>query len=184
MDLLYHNQVKTLSPFKYANPDFKLEADAILDRSTLRLVYTIVDSKNLLNLPKGFKSNGTSTPRVDGLWNDTCFELFLRPVGKSSYHEFNFSLKPAWNEYFFESYRLPQPPEQNHDIALQQLIWDGHRLEVELFGFNPSQKYEVSLTAVLKEKSDLIHYMAITHAGAEADFHHVDSFIPLTTTGL
>ena len=176
--------MKTLSPFKYANPDFKLEADAILDRSTLRLVYKIVDSKNLLNLPQSFKSDEKTTPRVDGLWNDTCFELFLRPVGKSSYHEFNFSLKPAWNEYFFESYRLPQPPRQNHDIALKQLTWDGQRLEVELTGLNLSEKYEVSLTAVLKEKSDLIHYMAIKHAGPEADFHHADSFIPLTTTGL
>ena len=176
--------MKTLSPFKYANPDFKLEADAILTGFTLKLVYKIVDSKNLLKLPASFIEDENSISRKDGLWNDTCFELFLRPVGKSSYHEFNFSLLPAWNQYFFESYRLPQPPQKNDKYTLRKIQWNGHSLEVELFGFNPSEKYEVSLTAVLKEKSDLIHYMAIKHTGPEADFHHADSFIPLTTTGL
>lgn len=176
--------MKTLNPFKYTNPDFKLEADAVLTGSTLKLVYKIVDPKNLLNLPAGFTSDEKSTPRVNGLWNETCFEMFLRPIGKNFYHEFNFSLTPAWNQYFFESYRLPQPPKQNHDIALTLMNWDGQKLEVELTGLHISEKYEISLTAVLKEKSDLIHYMAIKHAGPEADFHHVDSFFPLTATGL
>lgn len=171
--------MKALNSFNNSTSDFKLEADVTRNGETLKLVYQIADTKNLLNLPASFEANGSATPRVDGLWNDTCFEMFLRPAGKKSYYEFNFSLKPAWNEYFFESYRLPQPPKQCQDIFLKKIQWNGQLLEVELHGLNPDEKFEISLTAVLKEKSGPIHYMALKHAGREPDFHHIDSFIAL-----
>lgn len=174
--------MKALNSFNNSTSDFKLEADAIRDGLSLKLIYKIADLKNLLNLPAGFIGDEKTIPRVDGLWNDTCFEIFLRPLGKKFYYEFNFSLQPAWNEYFFESYRHPQPPKHCHDISLKKIQWDGQFLEIELYGLNSDEKFEISLTAVLKEKSGAIHYMALKHAGAEPDFHHVDSFVPLTTT--
>ena len=171
--------MKALNSFNNSTSDFKLEADATRDKQTLKLVYKIADVKNLLNLPAGFVAEESTTPRVDGLWNNTCFEMFLRPVGKTSYYEFNFSLMPAWNEYFFESYLKPHTPQQCQDISLKSMKWNVLVLEVELQGLNPDDKFEISLTAVLKEKSGTIHYMATKHAGHEPDFHHVDSFIPL-----
>lgn len=170
--------MKTLNSFNNSTSDFKLEADVTRDAQSLKLVYKITDAKNLLNLPKSFTSDD-KTLCEDGLWNDTCFEMFLRPQGKASYYEFNFSLKPAWNEYFFESYRKPQPPKRCDDISLKKIQWNGQNLEIELTGLNINDKFDVSLTAVLKEKSGAIHYMAVKHVGPEADFHHVDSFIPL-----
>lgn len=173
--------MKALNSFNNSTSDFNLEAEAARDGQSLKLIYKIVDIKNLLNLPASFVGNEKTMPRVDGLWNDTCFEMFLRPSGKKSYYEFNFSLKPAWNEYFFESYRKPQPPQQSHDISLKQIQWDGQNLEIELSRLNPDEKFEISFTAVLKEKSGAIHYMALKHAGSEPDFHHVDSFISLSS---
>lgn len=171
--------MKALNSFNNSTSDFKLEADVTRTGETLKLVYKILDAKNLLNLPTSFTAEGNAVSRVDGLWNDTCFEMFLRPKGQKSYYEFNFSLTPAWNEYFFESYRLPQPPKQCQDISLKKIKWSGDLLEVELHGLKPEEKFEISLTAVLKEKSGAIHYMALKHAGREPDFHHVDSFIAL-----
>lgn len=171
--------MQVLNSFNNSTTNFKLEGDATRDGLSLKLAYKITDLKNLLNLPASFTADEKNTPRVDGLWNDTCFEMFLRSQGKSSYYEFNFSLTPAWNEYFFESYRKPQPPKPCHDIALKKIQWDGQLLQVELHGLKREDQFDISLTAVLKEKSGAIHYMAVKHAGTEPDFHHSDSFIPL-----
>lgn len=172
--------MQALNSFNNSTTDFKLEGDASRVGPALKLTYKIADLKNLLNLPTSFTADSNTVPRGDGLWNDTCFEMFLRPKGKSSYYEFNFSLTPAWNEYFFESYRKPQPPKQCHDISLKKIQWDGQLLQVELSGLKLEDQFEISLTAVLKEKSGALHYMAVKHAGTEPDFHHIDSFIPLT----
>lgn len=171
--------MKALNSFNNSTSNFKLEADVTRTGETLKLVYKILDAKNLLDLPTSFTAEASSIPRADGLWNDTCFEMFLRPKGQNSYYEFNFSLTPAWNEYFFESYRLPQPPKQCQDISLKKIQWNGQLLEIELHRLNPDEKFEISLTAVLKEKSGTIHYMALKHAGHEPDFHHAESFIAL-----
>lgn len=169
--------MQVLNSYNNSTSDFTLTADALRDKSSIKLVYTITDLKNLLNLPAPFTSEGAGVSREDGLWNHTCFEMFIRKAHQKPYTEFNFSLKPAWNQYSFDSYRLPQPPKHSFDITLQKMNWNGQSLEVELTGFEPEEKFEISLTTVLQERSGKIHYMALKHAGSEADFHHVDSFI-------
>lgn len=166
-----------LIPFNNSTSDILLEAEATRNQSTIHLHYLIQDPKNGLALPAAFSLNENEIQREDGLWNDTCFEMFLRPEGENSYYEFNFSLKPAWNQYFFTSYRQPQPPKPCNDFSLKKLNWDGQNLKVELSGINFNKSCEVSLTAVLKEKTGAVHYMALRHAGPEADFHHVESYI-------
>lgn len=175
--------MQALISFNNVTTDFDLTGSAVLIGAKLKLTYKLLDPKNLLALPQAFTADPEAIARVDGLWNDTCFELFLRPVGKTSYHEFNFSLLPAWNQYVFSSYRNPQPPTASHDYTLESFSWDGTNLEIMLAGFFAQKKYEVSLTAVLKEKSGLIHYLAHKHTGSEPDFHHIDSFMPLPSAG-
>ena len=43
---------------------------------------------------------------VDGLWEHTCFEVFVAVEGKASYHEFNFSPSGQWAAYAFSDYRV------------------------------------------------------------------------------
>jgi hypothetical protein len=43
--------------------------------------------------------------RKHGLWNETCFELFIAEQGSRSYREFNLSPAGHWNVYRFASYR-------------------------------------------------------------------------------
>jgi len=43
--------------------------------------------------------------RADGLWQRTCFELFLRRPGEAGYCEFNFSPSGEWAAYRFDDYR-------------------------------------------------------------------------------
>lgn len=166
-----------LISFNNSTSDIQLEAEATRNESVLMLIHKINDPKYRLHLPAAFSLSENEIQREDGLWNDTCFEMFLRPEGENSYYEFNFSLKPAWNQYFFNSYRQPQPPKRCNDFSLKKLNWDGQNLKVELSGINLGKNYQVSLTAVLKEKTGAVHYMALRHAGPEADFHHVESYI-------
>lgn len=168
----------TLTNFNCNAPsDFHVQADVFRAGPSLKVIYQISDLKSLLALPAAFATDGDYLSREDGLWNNTCFEMFLRPAGKSSYYEFNFSLNPAWNQYYFDSYRSPQPPKSSDDFTLNKIQWDGHKLEIELDSELNLLELEISLTAVLKEKSDKIHYFAVKHAGHEPDFHHSDSFI-------
>lgn len=169
--------MQVLNSFKNSTSDFKLEADALRDGASLKIIYKITDSKKLLDLPAPFALQEKDLRREDGLWNNTCFEMFIRPVDSKAYHEFNFSLKPAWNEYHFEDYRYPQPPKSCSDYSLKNFHWDGQILSVELNSFKLEEIFEISLTAVLKEKSGAVHYMALKHIGPEADFHHRESFI-------
>ena len=171
--------MKALISFQNSTTDYALLGEAKRDGSALTLEFTLKDPKGLLQLPKSFNADTSKTPRIDGLWNDTCFEIFLRPTGQPAYYEFNFSPAQAWQQYAFTDYRAPQPPKPSSEFDLTAFTWDEHKLSIRLTGLKENLNYEVSLTAVLKEKSGTIHYMATKHAGPEADFHHRDSFMPL-----
>ncbi len=43
--------------------------------------------------------------RADDLWQDTCFEVFLRASPESPYYEFNFAPSGQWAAYRFDRYR-------------------------------------------------------------------------------
>jgi hypothetical protein len=73
--------------------------------------YLVAEPPEALRLPAA-----VSPARADGLWQRTCFELFLRRSGDAGYWEFNFSPSGEWAAYQFDDYRagmanLPiQPP--------------------------------------------------------------------------
>jgi len=53
----------------------------------------------------------TSEPRrTDGLWQHTCFEVFLATGEGPAYYEFNFSPSTQWAAYRFDSYRKGMNP--------------------------------------------------------------------------
>ena len=43
--------------------------------------------------------------RTDELWKTTCFEAFLRALGKKAYREWNFAPSGDWASYDFRSMR-------------------------------------------------------------------------------
>jgi hypothetical protein len=121
--------------------------------------------------------------RRDNLWEDTCFEFFLAPVNAERYWEFNVSPAGHWNVYRFESYRLGMQSEP----AFQSLPFTVWRrpdalhitLEADLTRMIPlsGQTLTAGISAVIKTVSDGMMYWALTHPGAEADFHRRDSFL-------
>ncbi len=120
-----------------------------------------------------------SGSREDGLWNSTCFELFLGTTNSDSYFEFNFSPSSQWAAYRFEKYRegmtdqpmkvephvefdLDKPLELSVDLDLSDMPW------APLMG---------NLAAVIEEEGGHKSYWALAHSSGPPDFHNRDCFI-------
>ncbi len=120
--------------------------------------------------------------RRDGLWNETCFELFLSPDNADRYWEFNFSPAGNWNVYRFEAYRQGMHEEQafatllfsvqTHPAALNLSV------ELDLEKIIPrDQVLKVGISAVIRSAAGACTYWALVHPGAQPDFHRRDGFI-------
>ncbi len=169
--------VRNLIAFQNPGLPFELKADLQRENRGLQLIFELEDPEKRLNLPGAHIWQGDQVPREDGLWKETCFEMFLRPQGQKIYYEFNFSLLPAWNLYVFQDYREPQPPQRSEDFSLQSMNWNGNRLEISIQTPQALGGFEAGITAVLKEKKIPAHYYALVHLGPKADFHLAESFI-------
>jgi hypothetical protein len=171
--------VLNLKAFSEPQVSFSLFADLQIDGAEILIEFVLSDAKNLFGvLPKDITWNGSQIPRLDGLWNATCFEAFLRPAGQDKYYEFNFSLKPGWNAYAFETYREPQPPTATKNFELKSMEWitTTKTLKVILHNKTEYRKFNISLTTILQEKNGNKHYMALAHKGSKPDFHLAESF--------
>jgi len=121
--------------------------------------------------------------RKDRLWQNTCFECFIKNANSSEYFEFNFSPAGDWNCYYFTDYRRGQLcwwPKDAPSTSLRidrnknQLAFSAEiKLPTPIIDAGPP----LSLTAILKEHNDKIHYMAAKHPTAKPDFHHRDNFL-------
>jgi hypothetical protein len=57
--------------------------------------------------------------RADGLWEHTCFELFLLDPASGAYLEFNFSPSGQWAAYRFDGYRAGR---RDLDVAPPRIL--------------------------------------------------------------
>lgn len=112
---------------------------------------------------------------TDGLWQTTCFELFLKEG--EGYREINLSPSGHWAAYGFDGYRsgmvrapLPAPQiiaEPGGDFALTA------SLPLDLI----QSASHASLTAVIEETGGHKSYWAVAHAPGCPDFHAPSCFI-------
>ncbi len=112
--------------------------------------------------------------RADGLWQATCFELFVRPDGGKGYAEFNLSPSQTWAAYDFSGYRedmtkraMPHDPVCTPRRGQSVLIFDA---AIPLGGL-PPLPWAYGLTAVIEEESGRKSYWAMAHGGERPDFH-------------
>ena len=113
--------------------------------------------------------------RCDGLWQATCFEMFVQPTGSASYAEFNFSPSENWAAYDFAGWRegmadrpLSHDPVITPRAGRQLLIMDVALPLADL----PPLPAALSLTAVIEEQGGAKSYWAMAHAHPDRpDFH-------------
>jgi len=144
----------------------------------LALAYRLHGSLDRLALPApqpvGF---------ADGLWQHSCFELFIGLAGDPAYREFNFSPSGQWAAYAFAGYR------QREDVALPasapsiSLRCDGDRLTMDvLLGVPflppaaPGTTRQLGLSAVIEARDGALAYWALAHPAERPDFHRREAF--------
>lgn len=135
----------------------------------LRLRWRI-DAPGALILPRiGSKA------RIDGLWQTTCFELFLRPEDQVGYSEWNLSPSRGWNAYDFDGYRagmrervVERAPDCVIHAGSKFTLFDAAIPRAAL----PSASCAMALTAVIEEEGGLKSYWSIAHPQQDKqDFH-------------
>lgn len=121
---------------------------------------------------------------ADGLWQHTCFEVFLGVPGEPQYREYNFSPSGQWAVYAFRAWRERDEafsPAAAPEIACTQdgdtLVLEAH-VPAELLPTVPAgADLQVSLSAVIERKDGRLEYWALRHAAAQPDFHARDTFV-------
>lgn len=185
-----------LIPFGQQGPDgLVINAAVAVNRQPgpgvqLLLRYTLRGAAAVL-----FPAPSTCPQRRDGLWQHTCLEAFLAPVGgedpigEQPYWEFNLAPSGDWNVYRLETYRQGLRPEPfitelpfsverpRRASALEPHALELPALELSLSCSLPpplagAAALQVGLSAVIEDHGGQLSYWALSHPGPEADFHH------------
>jgi hypothetical protein len=124
-------------------------------------------------------AEATEPDRVDGLWQTTCFEAFLRPLGEQGYREWNFAPSGQWAAYDFADYRADMT---NAEIASAPYIRVEDNLTWWALGatiaVEAGTEWELGLSAVIEEKDGTKSYWALAHSpGDKPDFHDPGCFV-------
>lgn len=112
--------------------------------------------------------------RADGLWQQTCFEAFIRQPGEPGYVELNLSPSEQWAAYDFAAYRsgmaerpMPRDPVGTLRRGRNLLIFDA---AIPLAGL-PPLPWQLGITAVIEEAGGVKSYWALRHGEGPPDFH-------------
>jgi len=106
---------------------------------------------------------------ADGLWQHTCFEVFVARPGMPGYQEFNFSPSGEWAAYEFDGYRSGM---SRLELKPRSVFDGGMRVTIPL---RPGAM-RLALSAVIEEAGGRLSYWALRHAPGKPDFHHPDAF--------
>ena len=145
-----------------------------VDGSWLKLRWRVDGSHSLVVPP--FAGKG----RADGLWQTTCFELFLMPDGGPGYCEFNLSPSERWAAYDFAGYRdgmaersVEREPQGTMRLGSNFAIFDA---AIPLSAL-PGSACRMNLAAVIEEQGGAKSYWALAHPADKPDFHDPACFV-------
>lgn len=120
---------------------------------------------------------------ADGLWRQTCCEVFIATVDGPAYREFNLSPSGQWAVYDFATYRQRNDAWQASaapSIACRH-AGDDLQLDATLPAeLLPAGANRLGLSVVAEATDGSLSYWALDHAGERPDFHLAASFtLPL-----
>ena len=171
--------VLTLLPFS-KQEEFVLECvyQEIIGGDEIMLCYQIQGNKIGFHWP-----NKSQIPeRQIGLWESTCFEIFIKHKDGDEYFEFNFSPNGNWNCFYFAKRGEPLREAQiNFNPKINHL--EEGKLTVEINknclgdGFWEAGCMQVNISAVIESKEGNLSYWALEHKDSEPNFHNFSSFV-------
>ncbi len=174
-------QAFSLKPFADNISGIAIKGQVARHKTTLIAHYEL--SGNLLKIDIPERKQKPS--RVKGLWQNTCFELFVAARDCHPYWEFNLSPSGDWNVFRFEHYDEERcAADLKEELLVASLPFRTQKgpgsfsLDLEFNSgklVREDRLLEIGVSAVIKsgERS----YWALTHCGSRPDFHRRDSFI-------
>jgi hypothetical protein len=177
---------RTAMPFLTLHPDARCDAVTAIEvdvarapRGMLRLLYTVSGRIADIALPAP-----APAARVDGLWQHTCFEAFVRPPSGSAYFELNFAPSLSWACYRFDDYRqgmtvpgsVPEPRMKSVSNAVSSFALDVV-LALDSLNLPDNGPWRLGLAVIIEEKSGNISWWALTHPQGKPDFHSAAGFV-------
>jgi hypothetical protein len=112
--------------------------------------------------------------RADGLWQHTCFEVFLK--AGTPYTEYNFAPSRAWAAYRFDDTRKGRRPAEVEAPGIAVEASETRLLLRAELILPREADWQMGLSAVLEEKNGALSYWALAHPPGQPDFHHPDCF--------
>ena len=158
-------------PFMADSIEVKLERR---EDGSLWIRYHLECELNSLDLP-----DDAEPERTEGLWQTTCFELFIKRPESDAYLEYNFSPSGRWAAYRFDGYREGMTELMTYRPQLGGDSSGGHyalEAEIELPVEWRDGPLLLGLSVVVAEANDTISYWALAHPPGKPDFHHRDCF--------
>lgn len=148
------------------------------DDGTLAITFSLAGDLARVRIPE------PRAPRmVNGLWEHTCFEVFVAAEGSRTYHEFNLSPSGEWMAHAFERYRVGGPLD---DVCLAPQIVVSQQsgcLELnaalrlrDLSADYVRTRLQLGMCAVVEDTSGRLSYWAVRHPAGRPDFHHRETF--------
>lgn len=123
---------------------------------------------------------------ADGLWEHTCFEVFIAAATSPAYREFNFSPSGQWATYAFSGYRKRVEAAGSPALAISPQIAVrrlADRLELDAIiapdslPANPDRAtLQLALSSVVEAADGSRSYWALRHTMPRPDFHRRDAF--------
>jgi hypothetical protein len=121
--------------------------------------------------------------RADGLWEHTCFEVYVAPVALEPYYEFNFSPSLEWAAYRFSTYRDGVAPARLARAPGLQVRRTSDHLELSatvyvegLRELDGARRLRLGLAAVVEDDAGALSYWALHHEPGNPDFHVPEAF--------
>lgn len=160
--------------------DYSYQRDGL----TIISNYTLTGDLARVLFPKA----NTETPsRMTGLWETTCFELFLKNKTHSSYIEFNFAPNGNWNAFQFKEYRTGMSEYNGLDKVLITLTRGQKEINLRAIVHLKERRYfmeedfvdgniKLGPTAVIEDTQNNKSYWATKHFTKKPDFHFEDNF--------
>ncbi|HEY0411551.1 MAG TPA: DOMON-like domain-containing protein [Allosphingosinicella sp.] len=132
---------------------------------SLSVTYALAGDVGALWLPER-----QAPERTAGLWQHTCFELFLKRAAEEGYLEFNFSPSGQWAAYQFDGYRSGKRDFVTPAPAIRAFIGP-EALQLSVSLSLPPGVWDIGLSAVIEDKQGRISYWALAHPPGDPDFH-------------
>lgn len=169
-----------LKAFEAPQSAISLKSKLRCDANILNMSFELSGALDEISLAKPVKSPA----RIQGLWQTTCFEVFIKNQESEEYIEFNFSSEYDWNCFYFpnKKSRLKEyqkitnlsvnSVKENTTFFIESSV-DLNKLPDGLWKKN---KMRIGPAAILESKTKELTYWACKHLDKVPNFHNHDSF--------